>query len=155
MNTQEIKKNIKIKIRSLISEVNLPDDSPFSQKGCSPKVDYTPDKKEKDYDECVEFSTEGTLTIKDNYVEITYKENEELGMADIESTLRFKKSRPTMINLIRRGAAPASLMFDTEFPRRNCSYCLGNLPFSVCICTKNVENHCHRSGEGCKRHWSR
>ncbi|MBE6671046.1 MAG: DUF1934 domain-containing protein [Ruminococcaceae bacterium] len=141
MSTQEIKKNIKIKIRSLISEVNLPDDSPFSQKGCSPKVDYTPDKNEKDYDECVEFSTVGTLTIKDNYVEITYKENEELGMADIESTLRFKKARPTMINLIRRGAAPASLMFDTEFPRRNCSYCLGNLPFSFCICTKNVENH--------------
>ena len=140
MNTSEIIKNIKINIRSLITEIDLPEDSPFSQKGCSPRVDYADGKSEKGYDECIEFSTEGTLTIKENYVEITYKENESLGMSDIESTLRFKKTRPTMINLIRRGAAPASLMFDTEFPRRNCSYCLGNLPFSFCICTKNVEN---------------
>ena len=61
-------------------------------------------------------------------------------MADIESTLRFKKERPNMVNLIRRGAAPASLLFDTEFPRRNCTYCIGNMPFSFCICTNDITN---------------
>ena len=95
-----------------------------------------------DYDERIEFSKTGTLTVKGNIFEITYKENEDLGMADIESTLRFKKDRPTMINLIRRGSAPASLMFDTEFPRRSGSYCLGNIPFSFFICTNDVINTC-------------
>ena len=102
----------------------------------------TENAKNTDYDERIEFSKTGKLTVKGNIFEITYKENEDLGMSDIESTLRFKKDRPTMINLIRRGASPASLMFDTEFPRRSGSYCLGNIPFSFFICTNDVINTC-------------
>lgn len=139
MNANEIiTKKIKIKIHSLITELENSENDPMAQKGCAPFVDDLPEGE--DCSECIEFSTDGTLTIKGNVAEITYKENEELGMADIESTLRFKINRPTMINLIRRGAAPASLMFDTEFPRRNCTYCIGNMPFSFCICTNNVIN---------------
>ena len=91
-------------------------------------------------DQKVEFCTDGELTVKGNTYEITYKENESLGMADIESTLRFKTTRPQIVNLIRRGSAPASLIFDTDVPRRNCTYCLGNLPFDFCICTNSVTN---------------
>lgn len=145
MNTNsDFTKRIKIKIKSFITELENSEIDPMAQKGCAPFVDYEPG--DDDCDECIEFSTEGTLTQKGNVIEITYKENEALGMADIESTLRFKKNRPTMINLIRRGAAPASLLFDTEFPRRNCSYCIGNLPFSFCICTNRVVN---TFGEDC------
>ncbi len=144
MNSNDIiTKKIKINIRSFITDLENSDTNPFGQKGCAPTVEYASDNVE--YDECIEFSTEGTLIIKENTVEITYKENEALGMSDIESTLRFKKNLPTMINLIRRGAAPASLMFDTEFPRRNCSYCIGNLPFSFCICTNDIINDFHQS----------
>ncbi len=134
-----ITKKVKINIRSLIKELTDPTAPLRKQSGLS-AVSMPMDYEEKDYDECIEFSTEGSLNIKNNTVEITYRENESLGMSDIESTLRFKKNRPTMINLIRTGAAPASLMFDTEFPRRNCSYCIGNLPFSFCICTNDVQN---------------
>ena len=144
MNANEtITKKIKIKIRSLITDLENSENDPMAQKGCAPFVEDMPSGE--DCSECIEFSTDGTLTIKGNVAEIIYKENEELGMADIESTLRFKINRPTMINLIRRGAAPASLMFDTEFPRRNCTYCIGNMPFSFCICTNNVTNSFNES----------
>ena len=131
-------KRIKINIRSLITEIEPSETDPFSQKGCTPFVDGLP--YGEDCTDTIEFSTEGTLSVKGNVVEITYKENEDLGMTDIESTLRFKKDRPTLVNLIRRGAAPASLLFDTETPRRNCTYCIGNMPFSFCICTREVTN---------------
>lgn len=138
MKNNLIKKRIAINIRSLITDLENSEFDPMAQKGCAPFVDNIPEGD--DCTETIEFSTEGTLTVKENVVEITYKENEALGMGDVESTLRFKISRPTMINLIRRGAAPASLLFDTEFPRRNCTYCIGNLPFSFCICTNEVIN---------------
>ena len=102
----------------------------------------TDNENNTEYDEHIEFSKQGTLTVKGNVYEITYNENEDLGMSDIESTLRFKKDRPTMINLIRKGSAPASLMFDTEYPRRSGTYCLGNIPFSFIICTNDVINTC-------------
>lgn len=143
--TEQFIKKIKINIVSYITELENSETDPLGQKGCALSVEDI-NLDDGDYDECIEFSTEGTLTVKDNVVEITYKENADLGMSDIESTLRFKKNRPTMINLIRRGAAPASLMFDTEFPRRNCTYCIGNMPFSFCICTNDVVNtygDCH------------
>ena len=95
--------------------------------------------------ETIEFSKTGTLTVKGNVFEITYKENEDLGMSDIESTLRFKKDRPTMINLIRKGPSATSLMFDTEYPRRSGTYCLGNIPFSFIINTKDVTNTCNEN----------
>lgn len=91
-------------------------------------------------DQTIEFCTDGVLTVKGNTYEITYKENESLGMANVESTLRFKTTRPHMVNLIRRGAAPASLIFDIDAPRRNCTYCLGDLPFDFCVCTNSVTN---------------
>ena len=138
MNTNNITKKIKINIRSYISELENSEFDPMGQKGCALSVDYIP--AEDEYDEKIEFSTEGTLSVKENTVEITYKENESLGMSNVESTLRFKKNRPNMINLIRRGAAPASLLFDTEISRRNCTYCIGNMPFSFCICTNGIVN---------------
>ncbi len=67
-------------------------------------------------------------------------------MNDIESTIRFKKARPNMVNLIRRGAAPASLVFDSNSYRQNCSYNLGDIPFSFCICTNEVENTFDENG---------
>ena len=137
-NNNSVTKKVKVNIRSLISEADSPELSP-EKKGCALSVDC---QKEQDnsIDQVVEFSTEGTLKIKGNTVEITYRENEELGMSDIESTLRFKTTNPSLVNLIRRGAAPASLIFDTQINRRNCTYCIGNIPFSFCICTNRVEN---------------
>ena len=131
-------KKVKIIIRSLITEFENSEVDPIAQKGCAPYVEGLADQDLQG--EVIEFSTEGTLKVTDSYAEITYKENAALGMADIESTLRFKLNRPTLVNLIRRGAAPASLIFDTEITRRNCTYCIGNLPFSFCICTNDVKN---------------
>lgn len=130
----------KIYIRSLITNLANIDDHPFvNNENAAP---YTLKKKGKDkeYDECIEFSTDGKLTEKGDVLEITYKENEDLGMSNIESTLRFKKSRPTMVNLIRSESALTSLVFDSHFPRQNCTYCLGNIPFSFCIVTNEVTN---------------
>ena len=147
MNNQT--KNIthcKVYIRSFITNLAQDEDSPFAQKGCALKVDIKQEEKPCDYDECIEFSTEGKLTEKGDVCEITYKENEELGMSDIESTLRFKKSRPSLVNLIRSGSSPASLVFDSHFPRQNCTYCIGNLPFSFCIITNEVTNIFNETG---------
>ncbi len=145
-NLQKNAKPCKIYIRSFITNLNQDDNNPFSQKGCAPKIDMGKIEKGQDYDECIEFSTEGTLREKGDICEITYKENEELGMADVQSTLRFKKSRPNLVNLIRKGSAPASLIFDSEFPRQNCTYCLGNLPFSFCIVTNDIINTFDENG---------
>ncbi len=132
MNTT---KPIKLYIKSLITELTAEPQPPFE----------TP-REDREYDECIEFSTDGILTEKGDTVEITYKEIEELGMNDIESTIRFKKARPNMVNLIRRGAAPASLVFDSNSYRQNCSYNLGDIPFSFCICTNEVENTFDENG---------
>lgn len=129
-------KKISIKIRSCITELENSETNPMAQKGCAPYIEGI----DSEEGEVIEFSTEGTLSVKGNTAEISYRENADLGMADVESTLRFKLNRPTMINLIRRGAAPASLIFDTEISRRNCTYCIGNLPFSFCICTNSITN---------------
>lgn len=129
----------KVNIRSFITQIDTKDEGPFAQKGCALKVDIN-ENDPPECDEVIEFSTEGVIRSKGDIFEITYKENEELGMSNIESTLRFKKSRPTLVNLIRKGSAPASLVFDSEFPRQNCTYCLGNLPFSFCIVTNDVCN---------------
>lgn len=138
MNTTSKKTTpVKIYISSFITNITADSDSPFGQKGCAPMVDLN---KEENCDEHIEFSTEGFISEKGDTVEITYKENAELGMADIESSLRFKKNRPNFVNLIRTGSAPASLVFDSHFPRQNCSYCIGNLPFSFCIITNEVKN---------------
>ena len=91
-------------------------------------------------DETVEFSSDGTLSLKGNTVEITYKESEALGVEGVESTLRFKQNRPTLINLTRKGGASASMLFDTELPKRGCTYHLGNLPLSFFIYTNCIKN---------------
>ena len=127
---------VKIYISSFITDITEDSESPYGQKGCAPVVDV----KKEECDQHIEFSTDGFISEKGDTVEITYKENAELGMADIESSLRFKKNRPNFVNLIRTGSAPASLVFDNHFPRQNCSYCIGNLPFSFCIITNEVKN---------------
>lgn len=136
---KNVSKKIKINIRSLISDYENAYPN-VSKKGCALSADFGDAVCGEDADEVIEFATEGILTEKGNTIEITYRENKDLGMENIESTLRFKKNKPTLINLIRRGSAPASLLFDTEISRRNCTYCLGNLPFSFCICTNGIEN---------------
>ena len=137
-NKQEITQKIKINIRSLITNL----DDTLDQKGCAINVNLEQEDLANDgYDECIEFSTEGTLKTKGDTVEITYQENEALGMGDGVSTLRFKKSRPSLSNLIRSGSAPASLVFDSYFPRHNCTYCLGNMPFSFAIITNEIANN--------------
>ncbi len=137
-------KKIKIKINSCISDMRATDDQLLT--GFN---DVLTEKQKKapfailetePEEEIIEYSTEGTLTVKGDTVEITYTENEDLGMSGIESTLRFKKTLPTMVNLIRRGSAPASLIFDTNFPRRNCMYSIGGISFDFCICTNSVKN---------------
>lgn len=147
MTTEQKKTTpVKIYIRSLIADIHA-DDTPFASKGCAPHVELNDDEKSNDgYDECVEFSTEGTLVEKGDTREITYKENEDLGMSNIISTLRFKKNRPNFVNLVRTGNSPASLVFDSHFPRQNCTYCLGNLPFSFCIITNSVTNTFDENG---------
>ena len=32
------------------------------------------------------------------------------------------------------------MIFDTELPKRGCTYSLGNLPFSFSICTNSIQN---------------
>lgn len=88
----------------------------------------------------IEFATDAKLKETDSLFELSYIESEDIGLGGVKSILRFKKSNPKTVNLIRRGSAPASLIFNPDVPRRNCSYSLGGFNFDFCICTHNVEN---------------
>ncbi len=88
----------------------------------------------------IEFGTNGVLTVTDSTVEIRYRENEQLGMSGIESLLRFRKDSPGMINLIRKGASPTSMIFDGEIRRRLCTYSIGEAAFDFVIITNSVTN---------------
>ncbi len=144
MDAKIIKKKIKVHIKSCISDMRLTDGQQLTEFD-----DILTHKQKKPtflmqdtepVEEIIEYSTEGTLTINGKTVEIAYSENEDLGMSGIKSTLRFKKNLPTMVNLIRSGSAPTSLIFDKQFPRRNCMYSIGGMSFDFCICTNDVIN---------------
>lgn len=143
MSTQIKKKTpCRIKVRSLIRETDAEKNTPIYEDLSSDTFpDMNNDKAyTKETDEVIEFSTEGTVTENKGLFEITYKENESLGMSDIESTLRFKKSNPDLVNLIRSGSSLASFIFDARFPRQNCTYYIDNMPLNFCIITNEVVN---------------
>ena len=150
MSTKKITKNIKVHIKSCISDMRLTDEQMLTE--FDEVLTKTPKKPPflmqdtEPVEEVIEYSTEGTLTINEKTVEIAYSENEDLGMSGIQSTLRFKKSLPTMVNLIRSGSAPTSLIFDKQFPRRNCMYSIGGMSFDFCICTNDVINTFDENG---------
>ena len=88
----------------------------------------------------VEFGTNGVLTVSETSVEISYRENEQLGMSGIESALRFRKDSPDKVNLIRKGASPTSMIFDNTVRRRLCTYSIGESAFDFVIVTNSVTN---------------
>ena len=118
MTDNNLSKKISIKVKSVIT-------------------DLTDDKNDK---ETVEYSAEGSLNVKGGTIELVYRETEAMGLANVETTLRFKQSRPTLINLVRRGDSGSSMIFDTEIPLRSCTYRLGSLPFSFFINTNSIVN---------------
>jgi len=138
MDDKVITKKIKVHVKAYIrSEVKIKGVGQSIRATSVPSVEGKNDNSD---DDRVEFYTEGILKIKGDTVEISYKENQELGMAGIESLLRFKKSKPEFVNLLRKGPSQTSLVFNTSVKRCICTYSIGGMSFDICICTNKVEN---------------
>lgn len=87
----------------------------------------------------IEYATEGGFFENEKFVEITYKENPELGMDGVVSYLRYMKNDKDKVTLVRKGEDPTSLIFDNNSSRRICSYSAAGQQFQICICTNKVK----------------
>lgn len=98
---------------------------------------FDPTLSGDEYD-VIEYGTDGVYTENEKYIEISYYENDELGLEHVKSSIRFSKSNPRKADLIRIGSNPTSLIFDLDVPRRICSYALDEMAFEICVCTNDV-----------------
>ncbi|MBQ7499465.1 MAG: DUF1934 domain-containing protein [Clostridia bacterium] len=103
----------------------------------SAKVDYDEIEAEQ---EKIEYSCVGTLCEDGDLIELSYEEPEDTGMEDSVTTLFFKKSQRSILNIRRTGDLPTGLIFDSEKRRQICGYEYGGVPLEFCIDTRSISN---------------
>lgn len=87
----------------------------------------------------MEFTTEGTLTIKDGRATVRYSESELTGMDGATTEVSFALDAPGLVTMLRGGGVTTSLVFEQD--KRHVSiYETPFMPFEICILTMRVEN---------------
>lgn len=90
----------------------------------------------------IRYDTDGTLTVEDDTVTLSYEESEELGMEGCRVAVQFGLQDPTEVSMTRAGNAEAGLTFSMSQPRQHCVYQTGvvDFPLDLCIRSRRVEN---------------
>ncbi len=141
-----MEKKIKIHITSMQSELGetflsqLFDNSEenFSRAAQDMKEQIEADSAEAEPAK-MEFTTEGTLTIKDGRATVRYGESELTGMDGATTQVSFALDAPGLVTMLRGGGVTTSLVFEQD--KRHVSiYETPFMPFEICILTMKVEN---------------
>lgn len=90
-------------------------------------------------DVVLDMITDGTLSIKDERVEISYNETELTGMEGAITTVSFATSTPSLISMLRGGSVTTAMIFEPGV-RHTCIYETPIMPFELCIYTLKAEN---------------
>lgn len=134
-----IKKNIRIKLTSLREASNdrffdsllgdVPDE--FEDEDFPPEEDAAEGP--------LELFSEGELYITDERVIIAYEESELTGMEGSSTQVRFERSHPELVTMMRHGNVNTILVFEKN-KRHICTYQTPYMPFEICVYTKEIKN---------------
>lgn len=148
---QSINKNVKIKIKSQISDLMLSEaySAARSVTMLQDEINktYKPNSKNiyDDYineavNENIEFTTEGMITADGDKIIISYEESELMGLEGCETSLFFNKIKPNVVTMMRSGSVISGLVFDLSDKRQVCIYETEYMPMEFSIYTRNVGN---------------
>lgn len=137
-----IKKNIRIKLVSVreASEEKFFESLLGSEDGdlFDDELDEMESTVEED-DGPIEMFSEGEMYITDERVIIAYEESELTGMEGSSTQVRFERSNPGLVTMMRNGAVNTILVFE-KGKRHICSYQTEYMPFEICVNTKDIKN---------------
>ncbi len=132
-----IKKSIKIK---LTSEREASNESFFDEMLGAPADDADDDVSVEEENGPIEMFSEGEIYITDERVIIAYDESELTGMEGSTTQVRFERSSPELVTMMRSGTVNTILVFE-EGKRHICTYQTEYMPFEICVYTKEVRNN--------------
>lgn len=130
--------NVKIKIRSVISDLSAFDI-------CADMIGEQ-NAAEAAEDEVIELSSDALLRENGDNLELSYKECTDMGMENTTTTLIFPKSAPNELNMVRTGENTAAFVFSDKTKRHSCSYNVAGFPMELCVCTRSIDNRIIMSG---------
>ena len=133
-----IKKSIRIKLTSLRE---ASDDSFFNQILGDEPFDMDDEDIEQEEEEQgpIEMFSEGELYVTEERVIIAYDESELTGMEGSHTQVRFERSHPGLVTMMRHGTVNTILVFE-KGKRHICTYQTEYMPFEICVFTKEVRN---------------
>ena len=133
-----IKKSIRIKLTSLRE---ASDDSFFNQILGDEPFDMDDEDIEQEEEEPgpIEMFSEGELYVTEERVIIAYDESELTGMEGSHTQVRFERSCPGLVTMMRHGTVNTILVFE-KGKRHICTYQTEYMPFEICVFTKEVRN---------------
>ena len=140
------KKNIRIKLTSVREASN---ESFFNQLLDGEELDPFDDEpidEEEEGDGPIELFSEGELYVTDERVIIAYDESELTGMEGSSTQVRFERSNPGLVSMLRNGTVNTILVFE-KGKRHICTYQTMYMPFEICVFTKEVRNTLLENGK--------
>ncbi len=88
----------------------------------------------------IDYTTDGVLVNGDDYVEISYEESENMGLAGVKTSLVWYKNAPDVVTMVRTGEINAAFVFHGKKKRQMCTYNTGVMPLELCVCTRRIDN---------------
>ena len=89
--------------------------------------------------EKIEIATDGTLSLENGRVELSYDETELTGMEGSRTAISFSEDTPELITMVREGTVSTALVFEPN-KRHHCVYKTPYMPFEICVRTLKVDN---------------
>ena len=149
---QSENKNVKIKIKSQISDLMMSDvyssaraiymiDDEINNIRMNEADDIMLDYFDEVINDNIEYSTHGKLSTDGDNITVSYEESEIMGLEGCETSLYFSKIVPTVVTMTRTGSVVSGIVFDPAARRHMCTYETDFMPLELCVCTRNVGNN--------------
>ena len=107
--------------------------------GSRGKADPRRDRKNKPEAENIILTTDCTVKVEGDRMEIEYVESELTGMEGATTRICFDLSAPRLVSLLRQGSVSTALVFE-EGKRHHCMYETPYFPIELCVDTQALDN---------------
>ena len=124
---------VKVRIRSEITAYNI--ESGFASAQAAEE-------------DTIEYVVEGSLESRGDLITVRYREMEQMGMGDVETSVVLRESQKSRVTILRKGQRAGSMVFDAEKERTFCRYDTGVMPIELCLYTRKIENRINRETGG-------
>ncbi len=133
------KKDIRMKIKSVRYEMPELLFSQLSSELAGELEIAIPEELCNSVGEDIEINTNGTLSLEDGRIELSYDETELTGMDGSTTAISFSEDNPSLISMVREGSVSTALVFE-QGKRHRCAYNTPYMPFELCVHTLKVDN---------------